>query len=194
MKYLLIAALAAFTPALAAATPAYLPSRDVVVQYTLSGTDQAPASYQLSYDATDQLARVDSPSGFYVLANLAANQAEIVVPALHAIVQAPDFSALTSEIYHADDARFSPLGPGFYAGLPCQRYLVTDPHGTARACITRDGVILHLTGQNGHGNAVVTATSVSFAPQPSYEFAPPQNFAPLNLPPGALQALLQPQG
>ena len=133
MKHLLVAAIAALTPALAASAPSLLPTRDVTVNYTLSGTGQPTATYQLSYNAANQLARVNSPAGYYVLANLPAAQAQIVLPALHAIVQAPDFSALTAEIYQADNDRFSPLGTGSYAGLECRKYLVTDPHGTAHA-------------------------------------------------------------
>lgn len=70
MKYLLLAACAALIPGLAAAAPAFLPTRDVQVDYTLSGTGQAPQNYQLSYNARYQLARVDSPNGFFVLADL----------------------------------------------------------------------------------------------------------------------------
>ncbi len=191
MKRFLLTALAAFTPSLAMASPAFLPTRDVAVQYTLATPGQAPQSYQLSYNAAAQLARVDSPNGYYVLANLPAGQAQMVVPALHAIVQAPDFSHLTSEIYQAENAQFSPLGTGHYAGLDCRKYLVTDQNGSATACITPDGVILHFIGHDAHGGADITANAVSYAPQPTGQFVPPAGFAPLNLPPGALSALLQ---
>ncbi|MDE1896149.1 MAG: hypothetical protein KGH91_03635 [Rhodospirillales bacterium] len=194
MKILALAAIAALTPVLAKAAPSFLPTRDVTVNYTLASPAQAAGAYQLSYNATQQLARVDGPNGYYVLANLPGAQAEIVVPAMHAIVQAPDFSALTAEIYQADNAKFTPIGSGHYAGLECRKYLVTDQHGTARACITQDGVVLHFTGQNAQGNTDVTATSVAYGPQPPENFAPPAGFTPLNLPPGALQMLLQPQG
>ncbi len=192
-KHLAIATLASLAPAMAAAAPAFLPTRDVTVDYTLATPGQAPANYQLSYNAAGQLARVDSPSGYYVLANLPAAQAQIVLPALHATVQAPDFSALTAEIYRADDAKFTPLGTGHYAGLDCRKYQVVDKHGTATACITHDGVILHFAGHNERGNADVTAISASYTPEPPGQFAPPPGFAPLNLPPGALKALLQPR-
>lgn len=191
MKYLLLAACAALLPGLAAATPAFLPTRDVQVDYTLSGTGQAPQNYQLSYNAQHQLARVDSPNGFFVLADLPRGEATLVVPALHAIVSAPDFSALTAEISQADGANFSPLGQGHYAGLACRNYLVTGQHGSATACLTRDGVVLHFVGHDAHGGADVTATSVNFGPQPADGFVPPPGFAPLNLPPGAVAALLQ---
>lgn len=193
MKHLALAAVAALTPALAAAAPSFLPARDVQVTYTLSSPAQAAGAYQLSYNAAQQLARVDSPNGYYVLANLPAAQAEIVVPAMRAIVQAPDFSALTAEIYQADNAKFTPIGTGHYAGLECRKYLVMDQHGTARACITPDGVVLHFVGQNAQGGTDVTATAVSYGPQAAGSFAPPAGFTPLNLPPGALQMLLQPQ-
>lgn len=192
MKHFVLTALAALTPSLASAAPAFLPTRDVTVQYTLSNTGQAPQSYLLNYSAASQLARIDSPNGFYVLANLPAGQAQMVVPALHAIVQAPDFSNLTAEIYQAENANFSPLGTGHYAGLDCRKYRVTDKNGTAIACLTRDGVILHFTGHDAQGGAELTATSVSYAPQAPSQFTPPAGFVPLNLPPGALSALLQP--
>ncbi|MGE4482106.1 hypothetical protein [Acidocella sp.] len=192
MKRFLLTALTVLTPALAQAAPAFLPTRDVAVQYTLSSPGQTAQNFQLSYDAASQLARVDSPNGYYVLANLPAGQAQMVVPALHAIIQAPDFSNLTTEIYQAENANFTPLGTGHYAGLDCRKYRVTDKNGSAIACLTPDGVILHFTGQDAKGTAELTATSVSYTPQPQERFTAPAGFAPLNLPPGALKALLQP--
>jgi hypothetical protein len=192
-NHLPLAALAALLPASAIAAPVFLPSRDVAVTYTLTASGRAPATYQLAYDATDQLARVESQSGYYVLANLPAGQAQVVVPALHAVVQAPDFSALTAEIYNADGAQFTPLGTGHYAGLDCEKYLVLDKNATGTACITPSGVILHFSGHDAHGSAELTALSVSYAPQPAGNFAPPAGFAQVNLPPGALLSLLNQQ-
>ncbi len=188
-----LAILAALTPALAAAAPAFLPTRDVSVDYSVTSPGQQPQTYRLSYAAASQQARLDSVTGLYVLANLPQGQAQVVVPALHAIVQAPDFSSLTTQLYQADNASFTPIGTGHYAGLDCRDYKVTDKNGTARACITPDGVILHFAGQNAHGGADITATSVSYGPVAADEFTPPANFMPLNLPPGALAALLRQQ-
>jgi len=187
------AVMLAALPAAALAAPVILPSRDVAVTYSLTAQGKAPATYQLAYDAADQLARVQSQSGYYVLANLPAGQAQVVVPALHAVVQAPDFSALTGEIYNADGAQFTPLGTGHYAGLDCEKYLVMDQKGTGTACITPTGVTLHFSGHDAQGSADLTALSVSFAPQPAGDFTPPTGYSQLNLPPGALLALLNPQ-
>lgn len=188
-----LAVLAALLPAAALANPVILPSRDVAVTYSLTAPGRAPATYQLAYDAADQLARVESQSGYYVLANLPQGQAQVVVPALRAVVQAPDFSALTGEIYNADGAQFTPLGTGHYAGLECQKYLVLDKHASGTACITASGVILHFSGHDANGSADVTALSVSYAPQPAENFAPPAGFSQVDLPPGALLSLLKGQ-
>jgi hypothetical protein len=193
MKYLLPAALPALLTALPMAlhaTPVFLPARDVAVTYTVSETNRAPANYQLYYDAANQIARIDGPAGYYGLGNLPAGQAELVVPALHAVVQAPDFSALPAEIYNADGASFTPLGAGHFAGLDCEKYLLLDKNGTGTVCLTTNGVVLHFTGHDAHGAAEATALTVTYAPQSPDLFAVPQGFTPLNLPPGALAALL----
>jgi hypothetical protein len=184
--------LAAAGPALAA--PAFLPQRDVAVTYAVGAPGQQAQNYVMDFDAADRLARIESPAqGIYVLANLSAGRAEVVVPALHAVVDAPDFSALTGMIGSADGARFTPLGHGFYAGLGCEKFLVINTQGSGTACITHDGVVLHFSGKDAHGSADVTALNVVFAPQPAGAFAPPDGFTPVTLPPGALQALLQGQ-
>jgi hypothetical protein len=193
MKFLRLALLASLLPGAALAAPVFLPSRDVAVSYSLAASGRAAETYTLHYDAADQLARVESSTGLYVLANLPAGQARVVVPALHATVQAPDFSALTGEIYNADGATFTPLGGGEYAGLACQKYLVLDKNGTATACITPSGVVLHFSGHNAQGSAELTALSVAYAPQPAGSFAPPTGFSDITLPPGALAALLSQQ-
>jgi hypothetical protein len=193
MKFLNLALLAGLCPGAALAAPVFLPARDVTVAYELAASGRAPAAYTLHYDATDQLARVESPTGLYVLANLPAGQAQVVVPALHALVQAPDFSALTGEIYNADGATFTKLGSGEYAGLACTKYLVLDKNGTATTCLTSSGVVLHFSGHNAQGSAELTATSVAYAPQPAEAFAPPSGFSSITLPPGALAALLAQQ-
>jgi len=188
MKFLFSLALVTLPVAVQAA-PVFLPTRDVAVDYELIAPNRAPASYQLRYDAADQMARIDAP-GYYVLGNLPAGQAELVIPNLHALVQAPDFSGLTSQIYHADGASFTPLGPGHYAGLDCEKYLVLDKNGTGTVCLTPSGVVLHFAGRNARGAAEVTALAVSYAPQPAELFTPPPGLTPLNLPPGAVAALL----
>jgi hypothetical protein len=189
MRPLILITLAAL-PVAAQATPVFLPTRDVAVTYELSAPGRATENYQLSYDASGQLARIDAPAGYYVLGNLPAGQAELVIPGLHAVVQAPDFSALTAQIHNADGASFTPLGPGHYAGLDCEKYLVRDKDGTGNACLTPSGVVLHFAGHDARGSAEVTALSVSYAPLPADLFAAPQDFTPLNLPPGAVAALL----
>jgi hypothetical protein len=185
--------LAALAAGPAGAAPRFLPDQDVSVSYALNAPGQAAQNVQLSYDAADSQARVDSPQGLYVLANLAQGQAQVVIPALHAFVEAPELSDLTHMVADAGGARFTPLGHGVYAGLGCEKYLVLDADGSGTACITPDGVVLHFAGQDASGSAEVTATAVAYGPQPEQKFTTPEGFAEVTLPPGALAALLQGQ-
>lgn len=179
------------TPANAATAPQFLPARDVTVSYQVAAPGRPDASYQLAYSAASERARIDNPAqGTYVLVDLPAGSAQLVVPALHAIVNAPDLSNLTQQVMSADHARFTPLGAGAYAGLPCEKYLVLNADGSGIACITGDGVILHFAGKDAHGAADVTATAVSYGPQQPGDFAKPDGFSAITLPPGALAQLL----
>jgi hypothetical protein len=189
---LLLGFCAAGGSALAAPVPRFLPNRDVAVTYQLTIPGHDPQTYLLQYHAADQRARIDSPAQhIFVLANLPTGQAQLVVPALHAVVDTPDFSGITQQITDAGGAQFTPLGHGHYAGLRCERYRITSRDGAAQACITPGGVVLQFDGHNGNGAAVVTALSVTFTRQPGAAFSPPAGFANIHLSPGLLTALLQ---
>jgi hypothetical protein len=188
---MLAAGAAWVVPAHAGDRPAFLPNRDVVVAYDVAAPGRPVRVYQLSYDAADQRARIDDVAqGLYFLVDLPAGAARLVVPALHSVVNAPDLSALTAQINDAGNARFTPLGPGRYAGLACEKFLVLSRQGSGTACLTQDGVILHFTGHDSKGSAEVTASSVSYQPVSPNDVAPPQGFSAIALPPGALQQLL----
>ncbi len=191
MKYLVWLCLLGALPEAAAATPAFLPLRDVAVDYSVTAPGQPLARYRLVYNVAGQMARVDDPArGIYALVNLPAGQAELVVPALHSIVTAPDIAGLAQEVSSADHARFTPLGRATFAGIGCETYLVLDNQGTATACITADGVTLRFHGQDAHGSATITATSVSYQTADPDEFAAPDGFGSITLPPGAIAQLL----
>jgi len=177
-------------PMAAQAAPVFLPARDVAVSYELTAAGRSPAEYQVSYDAADELARVDTQAGYYVLANLTQGSAELVVPGMNAVASAPDFAGLTQMIAQAGNAQFTPLGQGQYAGLSCRKYLVLSHQGSASVCLTSDGVILHFAGHDARGSADVTAVSVAYQPEPAQNFAQPQGYSQINLPPQALAALL----
>jgi hypothetical protein len=188
----LLAFCAAGSSAVAASVPRFLPNRDVAVTYQLNLPGRDPQTYLLRYDAADELARIDSPAQhIFVLANLPSGQAQVVVPALHAVVDTPDFSGITRQIEGAGGAHFTRLGDGHYAGLRCERYHITSRDGAAEACITPSGVVLQFDGHNHNGGAEVTAVSVTFGRQPAKEFSPPANFANIHLSPGLLAGLLQ---
>jgi len=189
----LLAILLCLIAAPASAAPRFLPDQDVAVSYQLQSPGNPAQDVQLSYSAAAGQARIDSPAGLYVLASLSAGRAQVVIPALHAFVEAPDFSSLTRMISNADGASFTPLGHGFYAGLACEKYLVLNNQGSATACITHQGVVLHFAGRDAHGAAELTALTVAFAPQSPANFTTPDGYTEVTLPPGALAALLRGQ-
>ncbi len=173
-------------------SPLILPSRDVAVIYQLAAPGRPSQSYQFEYDARDQRARINNPAqGTYFLIDLPAGTAQMVVPQLNSVVNAPDLSGLTRQLTDAGhQARFTALGEKQYAGLSCRNWLVVSPQGTATACLTPDGVALHFDGHNAHGSGSVTATAVNFRPQPPGDFAAPHGLNAITLPPGVLQQLM----
>lgn len=191
MKYRLSAALALLPGLAMAAAPRFLPLHDTAATYVLTLPGHAAQTVTLHYSAASQRARIDGEAGLAVLANLPAGRAQILVPALHAAVRAPEFSTLATALRDADQARFTPLGRGHYAGLNCETYRINDPHGSGTACLTPDGVVLHFSGHDIHGSATLTAIRVSHPPQPASLFTLPAGYGQIDLPPGALAAILR---
>jgi YD repeat-containing protein len=179
------------TPAQAADHPAFLPRHDLAATYRLAAPGRADATYQLQYDAAGERARITDPlRGLTFLIDLPTGHAALIIPALHAIVEAPDIANLAAQIRNAGGARFLPLGPAHYAGLSCDKYEILAAQGSGTACLTPDGVILHFAGRDPHGSASVTALSVQYQHQPDAYFATPAGYSRLVLPPGALAQLL----
>jgi hypothetical protein len=179
------------TPAQGAEHPAFLPVRDVSATYVLAVPGRPDATYQLDYDAADGRARIVDPvRGLTLLVDLPAGRAELVVPAMRSVVEAPDLSGLARQVDEASGARFTPLGPGRYAGLGCEKYLVLTGQGSGTACLTGDGVVLHFAGRDAHGAASVTAVSVAMGHVARGEFAAPEGYTRIELPAGALAQLL----
>ncbi len=189
-KWILALALLA-GPAAARDVPTFLPEADVAVRYNLAAPGQGVQLVTLRYDAAARRARVDAAGGYYVLADLAGGHALVVLPALHAVVEAPDFSGFAAEIADADGAVFTRRGLDFVAGLACEKYDVRDRNGSGRACITPGGVILRFDGGDARGTIDLTAIAVAFGAIAPGKFQAPAGFARMTLPPGALTALLQ---
>lgn len=192
MSFAFLALLFGVVPAQADTTPLILPNQDVAVSYQLSAPGRPDQSFQLEYDANGQRARINNPAqGTYFLIDLPAGTAQMVVPQLNSVVNAPDISGLSQQITNAGEhARFTALGEKRYAGLSCQDWLVVSDQGTATACLTADGVALYFNGRNTHGSGSVTATAVRFGPQPDADFATPHSYNAISLPPGVLQQLM----
>ena len=184
-------ALFGLAPCLAAAAPLVLPTQDVAVTYNLVVPNHADATYLMQYNAASRLARLNNTvENNYDLLNLNTGSAELVVPQMNSVVAIPDLSNLTKYLTNTATTRFTPLGRANYAGLACQTYLVHANQGSGTACLTNDGVILYFSGSDPHGAATITATSVTYSPQPAAEFAVPQGMTTINVPQNVLNQLL----
>jgi len=191
MSFATLLAALLLTPAEADTRPVFLPEQDIAATYTLTAPGRAAQPYTLQYDAAGERARITDPiRGLTFLVDLITGHAELIVPALHAVVEAPDISSLAAQLSAAGGATFLPLGPASYAGLACDKYEVLAPSWSASTCLTPQGVILRFSGHDSHGAATVTATSLTISPQPRRDFTPPASYARIQLPPGALAQIL----
>ncbi len=68
------------------------------------------------------------------------------------------------------------------AGQTCEVWRLTGPHGTGKACITSDGLVLRAVGSMDEaGTGRLEAVSVTYGPQPASLFAPPPDFRRMDL-------------
>lgn len=187
-----LALLLGIAPAQADTAPRILPDRDLAATYRFNAPGRPEQTYRLEYDARDRRARINDPAqGTWFLVDLRKGTAELVVPQLKSVVETSDFSRLTRQLTDAGRyAKFSPLAKRQYAGLTCRDWLIVSKQGEATVCLTPGGVTLHFKGSDGHGAATVTATAVSFTPQPAAEFVPPAGYTSVHLPPAMLRALV----
>ncbi|MGH7050820.1 MAG: hypothetical protein ACREE5_09270 [Acetobacteraceae bacterium] len=177
--------------AAAATAPRLLPDRDVKVEYTVTAPGRAPQAYDLSFSAESKRLRIDDPArGLWFLVDLRDASAVIVVPQMHVVVSEPDLSNLAVILHRAETARFTPLGEATIAGLRCTRYLVSSQQVSGKACLTRGGIALEVSGEDSRGSAEAIADQVVEAPVPPESLVPPPGFPSLALPPGTIAALL----
>lgn len=163
--------------AVAQSRPPFPPSVDAAVTYHVeSSAPGVPEAIEVRWSAAGGRMRVDGGMPGYVLFNQAARSAELVVPGLGVMVDAPR-AAGVDQFYALQNAhRFVRRGSTVVAGLRCTEYGVTDANAVGTACLTPQGVPLRIDGQDQRGRtAHLEATSVSLAPQDPAIFEPPAN-------------------
>lgn len=183
-KLLAVCGLAALLPAGTAfaqpAHPAYLPTRDVAVTYTLDHDGPgAPKQAHLYYSASTNRLRLERPGmkGFVII-DRAAKIMTVVLGPDHIYFQMPLSPELASGFILSGNMTYSRKGQSSIAGLNCTDWQVDSDTVAGTACVTDDGVLLLSRGRmkNGAGHGGLQATQVSYDPQPLSLFVPPAGF------------------
>ena len=187
----LAAALSGVTGSVAMAQekPLYLPARDVAVTYRLvnEGPGAGPNNGReahLYYSAALGRLRLDQPSqGGYLVVDLKAKQAVLVMKGMHAWTTVPFDPAMLEGVMLNDRMQFTRTSSDQVAGLPCTGWNVMSRRASGTVCVTTDGVILKGRGkQEGGTISGLDATSVNYATQPPALFQPPPDFRQVTIP------------
>ena len=178
--------LAASAPAAAQQRPTFPPTRDVAVTYEarISGTD-APHAFVLRASAAAGRVRLDGELPGYVLVDLKARRASIVMEQLGMMLDAPPNAGLEQALVLQDGRSFTRKGTATIAGQRCTLWDIVADAASGTACITADGTVLRADGQDRKGRTGhVVATRVEYGAQPETLFFPPPNLRRVAIAPG----------
>ncbi len=186
-----LAALLCAAPGLAMAQdhPIYLPTRDVTVTYSFSGTGRTahqPGTLRIAIAAGGTRARIepDAMPGYMIL-DRAHNQMMMVLAPQHMYMEMPGAMNRADEYLLNDKMRFARKGSDTVIGYRCTVWEMSSDKGTGTGCITDDGVILRGESTNKDGStAHVTATAVAYGALSDSLFAPPAGFQRMEIPTG----------
>lgn len=175
-------------PAAAQTRPTVHPTRDVAVEYHVTGAESGTAgphqvgTIKIQYDAQGHRMRIE-PEGHpgYMIVNRAAAQMFMVVPEQHMYMELP-YNPQPAMNYDSQDASFTRRGSDTVAGLPCTVYDVKGSQHTGEVCLTDDGVMLRATDAGPQHRGGLEATHVSYGTLPASLFAPPPGFQKMDSP------------
>jgi hypothetical protein len=169
--------------------PPLVPTRDVAVTYNVQDPQGQTRVVHMYFDAVDQRVHIDMSSqpGFLVIDHK-ANLVTMVNDASQSYMQLQAPPAMGELMFRSPDLHLVRQGTQTVAGQPCTVWAMSED-GQVRgdACITADGVVLSGRPADAPpGDAGITATAISYAPQPASLFAPPPGYKRVqpNLPPG----------
>lgn len=185
-----VASVGAAPAAGAADQPAYLPTRDVTIDYVVTPRNREPEHARVAVEAGGSHLRLDSEAvPGPVLIDRDRATAVLVYPPAKLFTQLPSRGFRLDRLIAEGHPQFTRVGASEVIGLHCTEYRIVASQGSGQGCLTDDGVLLRGSGQDlkGRGGAVL-ATAVRYAPVPASEFMPPPGYQ--ELPPGTLAALL----
>lgn len=157
--------------------PPMTPSREASVLYRMTAAGVVPTEVRITTRAGGSPMRIDLPDGTYMLVDQAARRLALVVPNEQMVLDAPYEIGPQAQFVLNDRMRFTRRSPDTVATIRCTNWDVVVDKGRGTMCISDDGIILRIAGQDQAGRrSLIEAVSVSFTPAPAAEFVTPPDF------------------
>jgi hypothetical protein len=166
-------------PAAAQETPQIFPTRDVTVTYRTFGTQGAPPSLTLAWQAGTRRLRMELPGMGWSVADHTRQTGFIVMEQMRGIMPMPP-GMLRQQLSLPSTARFTKGGTATVAGLPCTKWRYRDGQDDGEACLTDDGVMLRAEGRMRGNQGGLEATTVRYGAVAAAQFEPPAGYQRLD--------------
>ncbi len=163
----------------AADAPPAMPLVDATVVYRVAPEGGRTQTVTVRFADGGGLLRIDgADGGGATILDRARSRVTVVVDAARAYSVLPTKGPIGDPFMLSASMQYARTGTReTIAGQACDDWRVRSDKGTARACVTPEGVLLQATGVDGSGvNGSITALRVSLAPVPASAFAPPPGY------------------
>jgi len=179
--------LAVVMPAAAQDHPAVMqPSRDVMVEYHVSGVTQGQhrsdtvRMYFTDHGTKLRIEPVGQPG--YSIMDRTAGRMIMVMMQQHAYMELP-YDPKRVMAFEGTDTTFTRRGADTIAGIGCTIYDTRRPDRSGQVCLSDDGLLLRAKSDNpAQAGGGLEATRVVYGPQPASLFAPPADFQKMEMP------------
>jgi hypothetical protein len=184
---LAVAVPAGVVPAMAQDHPSVMqPTRDVMVEYHVSGVMQGAAqrsdSIRMFFTDHGMKLRIE-PVGqpAYSIVDRTAGRMIMVMTPQHAYLEVP-YDPKRVMAFDDKSATFTRLGSDTVAGIGCTVYDTKRQDRSGQVCLSDDGLMLRAKSDNpGQGGGELEATRVAYGPQAPSLFAPPPDFQKMDM-------------
>jgi len=189
IRFLAATALVTAVALPAMAQPANIrPTRDVTVNYRLSGLAGAPPQEtRMAFSASTGKQRIDPPGGMgWILIDRGANAAYMVMDPQRMVMTMPPETVAAMNGDVPAGSTFTRKGTATVAGIPCTEWEITIGQARGTNCMTDDGVMLRTVSTAPNGDAVtMEATQVTYGPVDPARLALPSGYTAQQMPTGA---------
>ena len=173
--------------ALAQDRPAYVPTRDVTIDYNLVTSHPGPGvpkQVRAYITAGGTKARIEAPvMPGYLIVDRAGEHMFVIMDQAKMVMTLPFDHARVDMFTMNDKTAFARKGTDTVAGMGCTVWDISRDAHTAIGCISADGVILRGQSENNpRGSGSIVATAVSYAALPPVLFQPPAGYKQMEMP------------